>query len=154
MLSDQIRKSQMVLHSLCRSISLCAILALSSAILSPMLMTTNVCGFSRVVLGYLHGFTRSHAGGYLVMDLSPFKNSYDLIGRGIRHLLPNMFPWILLLNWCGPNESAVIIKKERIPWAVPRLIMEVFAKQPKVWTSWLARKFIRVDLVRAFESPI
>ena len=101
----------MVLHSLCRSISLCAILAFSSAILSPMLMTTNVCGFSRVALGYLHGFTRSHAGGYLVTNISPFKNSYDLIGRGIRHLLPNMFPQILLLNWCGSNESAVIKKR-------------------------------------------
>ena len=91
-MADQIRKSQMVLHSLCRSISLYAILAFSSAILSPMLMTTDVCGFSRVALGYLHGFTRSHAGGYLVTNLSPFKNSYDLIGRGIRLLLPNMFP--------------------------------------------------------------
>jgi len=32
--------------------------------------------------------------------------------------------------------------------------MEVFAKQSKVWTSWLARKLIRVDLVRASESSI
>ena len=57
-----------------------------------MLMMTNVCGFSGVVLGYLHGFARLHAGGYLVTNHSPFKNSYDLIGRGIRLLLPNMFP--------------------------------------------------------------
>ncbi|OCK83516.1 hypothetical protein K432DRAFT_178591 [Lepidopterella palustris CBS 459.81] len=73
MLAGPIRKSQiMALHARCRSIALCGILAFSSAILSPMLMATNVCGFSWGGFGFL-ALLRSHTGGYLVTNLSPFK---------------------------------------------------------------------------------